>query len=176
MMKMGFGLVLPAKPHWKKGKPNLKKEAVTWKRIQGWNRFLPYFWRYLWYSSSLVWLFWQRTIPTLRTRRQHRLRLKTKQKHTQQRERNRLLRNRKNLSKCRKLLLRNKLRSQRKHLPSSQQKRQQSSQRKHQPSSQQRRLQQLRQKHLQQSPQRHQQQKWRKCLQYRKLQQHQQPR
>lgn len=42
-----------------------------------------------------------------------------------------------------KLLLRNKLRSQRKH----------------QPSSQQRRLQQLRQKHLQQSPQRHQQQK-----------------
>ena len=81
--------------------------------------------------------------------------LKTKQKHTQQRERNRLLRNRKNLSKCRKLLLRNKLRSQRKHLPSSQQKRQQSSRRKHLQNSQQRRLQQLRQKHLQQSPQRH---------------------
>ena len=29
MMKMGFGLVLPAKPHRKKGKPDLKKEVVT---------------------------------------------------------------------------------------------------------------------------------------------------
>jgi len=29
MIKMGFGLLLPAKPHRKKGKPDLKKEVVT---------------------------------------------------------------------------------------------------------------------------------------------------
>ena len=29
MIKMGLGLLLPAKPHRKKGKPDLKKEVVT---------------------------------------------------------------------------------------------------------------------------------------------------